>query len=578
VAGTRVNPMENPKSEPNSDLEWMLLSGQPSQGELLEVLLEEFYSPIYRLGLFLLEDTAAASASAAEVFVSALLNAYTYRGSTGVRVWLYQLAVKIYLEKRRNMRPGLAFLGKMSSGIGSPAAAPPALSMQEQWIWSSLDASGAQARYIAFLHFGLGLQATEIAQIQDFKASDVQASLAATAQRLTRLGSDSTPAFDDPFLFTELNQFMLRRWPSPQMQVADQASLASQIVLQAGQSDANRRKLASLKEMLLVGAIILVVIGLTWGVNRFIPEPQPTPYPTSSRFRPAPTRTSVVYFVQPGDSLDSIAARLGMTVEKLVAINAISTTDPLYSGEALWVDISTSLKSEPTPVTPLPPPEPLDLNSSSQAIEKRLKQSAYLWYTLWADIQNFPNGPGSTVGLNNEFRDQIWVSQPDQSLELFGLPENQVYLRRIATGGRGYTATGRPGDAYIDNNWFPIFGENVLRNPLLQALIFPGESDWFRPGWTFNPVASEIIAGRQSLVVDWTNPQGVPEARLWIDALTGVILRRQSLDVTRPDRVVSEMVMTDIAYDVDIPASLFDPQASWQGGFANDYTGKPVTK
>jgi hypothetical protein len=162
-------------------------------------------------------------------------------------------------------------------------------------------------------------------------------------------------------------------------------------------------------------------------------------------------------------------------------------------------------------------------------------------------------------------------------MEAIGLPNDQIFMRRIASGERGYTILGTSGEAYIDNDWFPI-GEQLLRNPPLQASIFPGRADWFRPHWDFKPVANEAIAGRPALVVDWVNPQVLVEARLWIDTITGVILRRQFFGNNEPGNIISEVAVTNIAYDVDIPARIFDPKTIWQGGFASDYTGDQVLK
>ena len=59
----------------------------------------------------------------------------------------------------------------------------------------------------------------------------------------------------------------------------------------------------------------------------------------------APTTTRVPFYdVQPGDTLDSIAAKLGVLVADLVAANAITDPDRIEAGQRLAV--------------PQPPPAP----------------------------------------------------------------------------------------------------------------------------------------------------------------------------------------------------------------------------
>jgi DNA-directed RNA polymerase specialized sigma24 family protein len=576
------NKTDYPSSETSSDLEWMLQSGQASSTELAEALLKEFYVPVYRLALYLLEDQAAARATPPDAFIAALLNAYAFRSATGVRLWFFDLALKTCLEKRRKLRPGLSFIGSLDdsyrgAGLKSDLISPTP-DDEILGIWFALEALEYRPRFIAFLHFALDLNASEIARLLHFKESEVETGLE-TAQRqlaVTRAVSIGIPT--DISVFSKLSQALKARWPVIELAEPDLVNLASRIADQARRGETKRRRQASLKEIVLIGVIILGAVGLTWGVNRFRPEPQPNRYPSTAVLNVSvPTRTNVIYFVQRGDTLDSIAANLGMRVDELVAINAISTADPLYSGESLWVDISAGQRTNQTPVTPVPPAAPLTINSSSQAVQQRLKESVSLWQTLYVDIQYYPNGPNSTAGMYNLYRDQIWLNQPGQSMEAFGLPNDQIFMRRIASGERGYTILGTSGEAYIDNDWFPIGGQ-LLRNPLLQALIFPGQADWFRPHWDFKPIASEAIAGRPALVVDWVNPQGLPEARLWIDTVTGVILRRQFFGNNEPGNIISEVAVTNIVYDVDIPARIFDPNTIWQAGFAPDYTGGQALK
>jgi peptidoglycan endopeptidase LytE len=78
------------------------------------------------------------------------------------------------------------------------------------------------------------------------------------------------------------------------------------------------------------------------------PTPQPTPTPTArptatvTRAAPSPTPTSVSpavgsYVVQPGDTLYSIAARLGVTPAALQATNQLASADRIFVGQRLTI-------------------------------------------------------------------------------------------------------------------------------------------------------------------------------------------------------------------------------------------------
>ena len=69
------------------------------------------------------------------------------------------------------------------------------------------------------------------------------------------------------------------------------------------------------------------------------PTAAPTPTPTS-RPGATPTVTPVLYTVQPGDVLSTIAERFGVLVEDIVAANGLVDPDVLDVGQELEIPIS----------------------------------------------------------------------------------------------------------------------------------------------------------------------------------------------------------------------------------------------
>lgn len=87
----------------------------------------------------------------------------------------------------------------------------------------------------------------------------------------------------------------------------------------------------------------------------FTPAPS-TPIPTNS---PTPTPTPILYVLQPGDSLWSVAWEYGVSVEALQEANDITDPRTLQIGQVLIIPREEEARSVPS--TPTPTPLPLEL-------------------------------------------------------------------------------------------------------------------------------------------------------------------------------------------------------------------------
>ena len=102
-----------PVPELSPDLEWMLQSGQANLPMLAEALIREYYAPVYRLSLSLLDNPDAAQQATLKAFNAALMHVYRYRSETGVDLWVYQFVLEIcrkanrWLNLRRTLRAAL---------------------------------------------------------------------------------------------------------------------------------------------------------------------------------------------------------------------------------------------------------------------------------------------------------------------------------------------------------------------------------------------------------------------------------------------------------------------------------------
>jgi hypothetical protein len=117
----------------------------------------------------------------------------------------------------------------------------------------------------------------------------------------------------------------------------------------------------------------------------------------------------------------------------------------------------------------------------------------------------------------------------------------------------------------------PIWGQ--IGTPLAEIIF---SADRAQNQGTFVPVAMESVAGRQTLVVEWTYADNqLPSFRAWLDTETAVILKIQELGKGGGEDVQSERVVNRVAYDEPMGDNLFSLQFSEMPAFS-DISGNPL--
>jgi hypothetical protein len=239
----------------------------------------------------------------------------------------------------------------------------------------------------------------------------------------------------------------------------------------------------------------------------------------------------------------------------------------------------------PTPVTPVPPLEPLTPTSEPGAIRQRILSSRQNWHTLWADALDIYYGPPGYIGPPKVTRQQVWISQPNLSLSLSGEADGDVY--QVFLGNAGWVnALNYVTGERLRYGHNTLLGYNIpLHDLLLPTRLFATFEGLFEiAGW-------ETLSGRKTLVMDWftidpsdarkdspNNGQPRYQGRFWVDTTTGVILRRQWFDRERPGLLTREVIVTQIAFDVNIPNRLFDPSWSLPNHLAKNVNGEPIVQ
>jgi hypothetical protein len=222
----------------------------------------------------------------------------------------------------------------------------------------------------------------------------------------------------------------------------------------------------------------------------------------------------------------------------------------------------------PTPVKSPPPPAPLTVRSDPQAILQRLLESSQTWYTLWASIQQIDYGPPGYLGPpRSRYLQQAWIARPRRAVLLSssGEPSGPTSIQYFLDGvvfWPGWGAGIFNADYIEEDNWF-----------LKQFSLFPDLSiDEIR----LTIQGEEMLAGRKALIIDLSNPAGDLDSRLWVDTVTGIVLRRVVFSPSSPDIVQWEIAVTALAYNQDFPSGLFNLKDPVLQGFARDPSGRPL--
>ncbi|OGO36330.1 MAG: hypothetical protein A2W35_03205 [Chloroflexi bacterium RBG_16_57_11] len=469
---------------------------------LLEVI-QKHYASLYRLALASLDDTQAARKATAIAFAGFWLEETRPPGAVPDQR-LYELALRNFHKKESGHLPvpvEFANIEPDSSWMLEPAIVK---------FNQAVDRLGIIEHHLLVLVYVLGWrpdQAGELLGVSQ-KAAVSQLSLfhSRLCPLLEKAPESAIPSAGDlPELPKELGAsadrraaaILQARWPAPELTEAEIDELSRQIEMLA-ESMRQQRVTSTPYRRLTVGlvAAAVLLLCLTAGLGAWLLNAQGL----STGPQRTPTATA----------------------------HGASTAFP-----------QVTLLS------------PLTRRSSDEDIRQRWVESPSLWHSLSADVQTWRYGPLSYYGLPRSYRDQAWILQPDQSIVLNGLlgePPGQSYLiaqdrvfRRSAAEDESHS---EPWDGSL---------ESLLPGEPLRSMIFPTTSRWASQPGEFRPVQTTSLAGREAVVFDWTNPGGQREARLWLDAQTGIILRAQIFADRDDQTLIDDCMLTSLALERSQP-------------------------
>jgi DNA-directed RNA polymerase specialized sigma24 family protein len=579
--------------ELSPDLVWLLQSQQVEDGMLARMLVQESYAQLQPFWEALLGDPQEARRATQETLTAALLKTNTYYETQSVRSWLTGLAIDLYRKDPRKLEQG-----------HKPATVKDL----------HLEQLSPTTRLAAVLRFRLNYSLEEVADLLGEKLPSTETRLQAARQLLLdQIGRGNQAggyqAEGDP-----LAQAFQRAYPAPELSEEDLERISQEVIEGTRHRRRGLQRVAYWKEISLISAVILVVLVWMARVNPDAPEATPRPpagrafsggtlrpsrrpsatpslHPTRiapagnstntlmpTQWTPTPIPVNAFYTVQEGDTLREIANSLRTTVEELRSLNRLPQEASLYPGEQLLIPGSLQLD---TPVsnaefsrsrpTPTPPAGPL----TADEILGRL--NSFYFNSFWVDLQYIYRGPQGYLGEARTYRMQWWETPsgalilagqnlytPDQAIKWWRWSMNEYYVAPLESG----------------SPWFERVNYTGVISQFVEPLsfVFDIHTDYWNDQWVNTVVVgSGQVGDRPVYILRQFNLQQQLLRTLWIDKVSSLPLHIQVYDPHNARRITTEMMVTGLEINPDIPDAFFNPQIPWMGGYAKNSRADPFS-
>jgi DNA-directed RNA polymerase specialized sigma24 family protein len=537
-------------SDISSDVEWALRSGQTSTQDLAQMLVDTFGKAIHRLSISLLGLGNNAYDFTIDVFAAALLNVHRFdtspyskitdQASTieeknmAIKLWLFSLAFDRLHQKRWSIPPDNSPWMETAEDKSDHDSSTTVL------VWDTWESLNSTDRLVVILYYLFDCSSADISSFTRTSEKSICSFLddfrTGVKSILQEPISEDVQYFDD--YIREILKKSLHEIEPP---LPDKSYLARQATARADSLSIRRRLLVGSAEILSVLVAILVVGGLFWGYNRYVPLLEPTPTPTSQ--------------------ISEIAAPASQPQTLPGADPATKSTVSVVNVKEIAVPDSPDVSFG---------------NSYSPSQYRSYRWITGGWKTIWVDAifseyNDYAEHFDPTVT-----RLQAWISK-NQLLVLKGTPTGTPDRAIMAQIDNQHYYSSRPNDQkaqYKDIEPSQVFSSTLIENylnPLTNSF-----SPYTRRGEnSFQTIRIDHLNGREVEVFEGRNPEGWLISRLWVDRHGGLMLRNQRYSGDASEKLLVEIDVIGVAYDVDFPEKLFDPRLPWRGGFAQDYTGKP---
>ncbi len=579
--------------ELSPDLVWLLQSQQVEDGMLARMLAQEFYAQLQPFWEALLGDPQKARRATRETLTTALIKANTYHETQPVLSWLVGLAIDLYRKDPQNLEQGHK------------------LATQKE---PRLEQLSPATRLVAVLCFRLNYPPEDVAGFLGEKLTSTETRLEAARQQLLSQIGNGNPSGEHHSEEDLLAQAFQRAYPAPELSEEELERISQEVIAGARHRRRGLQRSAYWKEIGLISAVILLVLVWMARANLNAPEATPTPpagrafsggmlrrtrrppatpspHPTRmaparistttlmpTQWTPTPIPLDAFYTVQEGDTFQEIANSLGTTVEELHSLNRLPQQASLYPGEQLLIPGRLQLNT-PVPNAEFSRSRPTPTPPASTLTPDEILESLNSFYfdSFWVDLQYIDRGPQGYLGEARTYRMQLWQTPsgalilagenpytPDLAIKWWRWNVNKTYVASLESG----------------SPWFKVADFTGVISQLVAPLsfVFNLHTDYWNDQWVNTVVVgSGQVGDRPVYILRQYNLQQQLLRTLWIDKVSSLPLHIQVYDPHNPQRITTEMRVTGLEINPDIPEAFFNPQIPWMGGYAKNSRADPFS-
>jgi len=536
----------------------MMQSRQVSDRALIEILVQTYYTDLYRLALILLRDAPASRRAATQAIAVAVDNRYRFWGHQPLRVWLVTLMVSTSRQARL-----LAFL---RFARRDPAA----------------ELLGPYDRLSLILVSIYGLTIAEVSAVLGASERSIAKRLEQAAAKL-HIDLKGLSDSDSPEASSRREQVKRQLGFAQERRAHDDAGLAeveAEIDLLLAARRRKGRNIFLTKVTVTYAGVFAFFAVLISFAGQAIPKAATTiPAPSSIiqaktlTVQATPTQAAhrtpePTFFVRTGEGIDLISRETGIDVYSLREANGLIPGAPLRPGEKLIVDLPHESIPEPLPSTYEAGLMPLTGVSKMEEISQRMGLGAEIVKKVWIEGTVIDYGPPDYTGPPVDHRVQLWFSRDDDywlalSGPFSGVPDF------LAIWNYGFISEYRidPGVEHL------LSGDEGQLDAPTTVLGFLYPEGWASLVTGMQVIGVDHVAGLRALVLDSVEERPERRERLWVDSYTGILLRTQTWN---GDTLERDVMLTQVVYLAPISVFRVRNNSKAPSNFARGPDGEPL--
>ena len=562
------------------DLDWLITSTQVGNAQVASFLIKYYLNRVYLFALLLVGEPSTAYKLAYEALLRTMENRHNFPGNQSAEIWIYTLLLSEHLQikwfKTFNLRKTIFF-------------EPPKMEESVRTVFYKLNELTLYEKLRIFFVDLCDLNEKDVLSILD--QFDDSRGTHNIGRRIENSHPRRTESESEKLI--NLKTWLWSAFPSDK--VNESTGLLTKI-LNERRISRNRTLGITQTGLIMFALLFMVLLGNILPFDEFQQKQNPPTIITVLATRlvyitttplPPPTSTpfpqnATLLLAREGEKLGELADRAWAEVGFLAKLNGLEPNSVLEEGQQIMVGSSGKPLTELLPTLVPDSDQGVVLNSESPINEIifRLANTYLHWFTIHLEGLIYTYSQPGFISPPKITRSWLWSNGPRYSLILEGETTGEINLAMRNENDRLYIQNYNIQQRKVDF----YFG---MAHADLGLLVYPPVKVLTaHERQSFSAVGSDTVAGRDTVIVEWLAEENgsIPKystpllfsahrylQRWWIDADTGIILRRQIYWDSNGHYLKQEIMVTNIEVDSDLPNRLFDHLQPLPQNFNDDF-------